>query len=53
MVGFLLLLLVVWIVLSVLGFVIKGLLWLGIIGVVLFVVTALIVAARRRSSIRR
>jgi hypothetical protein len=42
-------LLVIWVVLSVLGFVIKGLLWLGIIGVVLFVVTALVGAARRRS----
>jgi hypothetical protein len=33
------LLLVAWLVLAVLGFVIKGLLWLAIIGVILFVVT--------------
>jgi hypothetical protein len=33
-------LLVVWVVLAVLGFVIKGLVWLAIVGIVLFVATA-------------
>lgn len=33
-------LLVVWLVLAVLGFVVKGLLWLAIVGIVLFVATA-------------
>ena len=33
-------LLVIWLVLSVLGFVIKGLLWLAVVGIILFVVTA-------------
>jgi hypothetical protein len=37
--GLILTLLVVWIILSVLGFVIKGLFWLAIIGVVLFLAT--------------
>jgi hypothetical protein len=37
----LLVLLVIWIGLSVLGFVIKGLFWLAIIGLVLFAATAL------------
>ena len=34
-------LLVVWLVLAVLGFVIKGLFWLAIIGIVLFLATAI------------
>jgi hypothetical protein len=40
MVGLILLLLVAWIVLSVIGLVVKGLIWLFIIGVILFVATA-------------
>ena len=40
MLGFLGLLLVIWLVLVILGAVIKGLLWLLVIGAVLFVVTA-------------
>ena len=40
MLGFLGLLLVVWLVITVLGFVIKGLIWLAIIGLVLFVATS-------------
>jgi hypothetical protein len=40
MVGLILLLLVAWIVLSVLGLVIKGLFWLFVIGVILFLATA-------------
>jgi hypothetical protein len=35
----LLILLVAWVVLSIVGFVFEGLLWLGIIGIVLFVGT--------------
>ena len=38
--GIIVVLLVVWLALSVLGFVIKGLFWLAIIGIVLFVATA-------------
>ncbi|WP_198943109.1 hypothetical protein [Actinophytocola xanthii] len=42
-------LLAAWLILSVVGFAIKGLLWLGLIGVVLFVATAAIGAVRRKS----
>jgi hypothetical protein len=38
-VGLILLLLVVWLVLSILGFVIHGLFWLAVIGIVLFLAT--------------
>lgn len=38
--GIIITLLIVWLVLSILGFVVKGLLWLAIIGLVLFVATA-------------
>ena len=34
-------LLVIWLVLAILGFVIKGLVWLAIIGIVLFIATAI------------
>jgi hypothetical protein len=37
--GLLVFLLVVWLVLAVLGFIIKGLFWLAILGIVLFVAT--------------
>jgi hypothetical protein len=40
-------LLIIWAVLAVLGFAIKSLLWLAIIGIVLFVITALIGFIRR------
>lgn len=40
-------LLVLWAVLSVLGFVIKGLFWLAVIGIVLFVVTGIVGVVRR------
>jgi len=46
-------LIVAWIVVSVIGFAIKGLLWLGIIGVVLFLGTVAIGALRRKSIGRR
>ncbi len=38
--GLIVALLVIWLILSFLGFVVKGLLWLAIIGLVLFVATA-------------
>lgn len=37
----LMLLLIVWVLFAVLGFIIKGLIWLAIIGIILFVVTSL------------
>jgi len=40
-------LLVIWAVLAVVGFAIKGLFWLAIIGLILFVATAIIGAIRR------
>jgi hypothetical protein len=45
----LIVLLIAWLVISVLGFVIKGLIWLAIIGIVLFVVTAIFGALQKRS----
>jgi hypothetical protein len=47
--GFIALLLVIWIALIVIGAVIHGLFWLVIIGVVLFLVTSLVGFVRRRS----
>ncbi len=49
MLGFLGLLLVVWLVITVLGFVIKGLFWLAVIGVVLFVATSALGWTRRNN----
>ena len=40
MLGFLALLLIIWIALVVIGAVVKGLFWLAVIGVVLFLATA-------------
>ncbi|MFT0847765.1 hypothetical protein VR010_08430 [Actinomycetaceae bacterium L2_0104] len=40
MVGFLVTLLVIWVVLSVVGFIVKGLLWLAVLGIALFLLTA-------------
>ena len=40
MIRLILLLLVIWLVLAVIGFVIKGLFWLAVIGVVLFAATS-------------
>lgn len=42
------LLLILWVALSVAGFVIEGLFWLAIIGIVLFVATGLFGALRGR-----
>ncbi len=44
-------LLVLWLVFSVIGFVVKGLFWLAVIGLVLFVVTGLFGANRSRSKV--
>jgi hypothetical protein len=44
--------LIIWVVLVVLGVVVKGLFWLAVIGVVLFLVTAAFGTAKR-SSLRR
>lgn len=49
MLGFLLLLLVIWVALVVIGAVIKGLFWLAVVGVVLFLITAALGWTRRRS----
>lgn len=45
--GLLLFLLVAWIVLSIIGLVVKALFWLFIIGVILFVLTSLFGMSRR------
>jgi hypothetical protein len=47
--GLILGLLVLWLVLVIIGFTIKALLWLAIVGLVLFVVTGLFGAIRGRS----
>lgn len=50
MLGFLLLLLVIWVAVSIAGAVIEGLLWLTVVGVVLFLATAAWGWTRRRTS---
>jgi len=52
MLALVIVLLVIWAVLAILGFVIKGLLWLAIVGLVLFVVTAIVAAIRGRGATR-
>ena len=47
--GLIVALLVLWVVLAVVGFVVKSLLWLAIVGIVLFVATGIFGAMRRRS----
>ncbi len=37
--GLIITLLIIWLVLSILGFVVKGLIWLAVIGLVLFLAT--------------
>lgn len=46
-------LVVIWIVLAIVGFAIKGLLWLGIIGVVLALATIVIGFVRRSASSKK
>lgn len=50
MLGFLLLLLVIWVVVAIAGAVIEGLLWLTVVGIVLFLATAAWGWVRRRTS---
>ena len=45
-------LLVVWIVLAVVGFVVKSLLWLGVVALVLLVITAAYGWVKRKASSR-
>ena len=45
-------LLVLWLILTVVGFAIKGLMWLAIIGIILFAGTAAIGWVRRKASHR-
>jgi len=42
-------LLVVWVVLAVLGFVVKGLFWLAVVGIVLFLATGAYTALKGRT----
>jgi hypothetical protein len=48
--GLVLGLLVLWLILAVVGFAVKSLLWLAIIGLVLFVATGIFGAVRRRAA---
>lgn len=48
--GLIIALLVLWVVIAVIGFAVKSLLWLAIIGIVLFVATGIFGAVRRRGS---
>lgn len=41
-------LLIIWLALSVLGFVLEGLFWLAVIGIILFLLTAVFGAVRGR-----
>ncbi len=47
--GLIVALLVLWVVLAVIGFVVKSLFWLAIIGIVLFIATGAFGAMRRRA----
>jgi len=49
----LIVLLVIWLVLAVVGFAFKGLLWLAIIGIILFAATAIIGLVRRAANRRK
>lgn len=46
-------LLALWLILAVVGFAIKGLVWLAVIGIILFLATAIIGLLRRRTRSRR
>jgi hypothetical protein len=45
-------LLVLWLILAVIGFVVKSLFWLAILGIVLFIATGVFGAMRRRTTVR-
>ena len=49
--GLIITLRLIWLVLSILGFVIKGLLWLAFIGLILFAATAVWGWLKRRTSV--
>lgn len=48
--GFIIFLLLLWVALSILGFVVKGLLWLAFLGLALFAVTAFVGFIKRKAS---
>jgi hypothetical protein len=50
--GLIVALLVLWVVLAVIGFVVKSLFWLAVVGIILFVVTGVFGAMRRRGAAR-
>jgi hypothetical protein len=50
--GLIIALLVLWLIFAVVGFVVKSLLWLAIVGIVLFVVTGVFGAMRGRNRVR-
>ncbi|MBF0671523.1 MULTISPECIES: hypothetical protein [unclassified Salinibacterium] len=52
MLKIILILLAIWIVLSIIGFVVEGLFWLAIIGLVLFAITAIFGGIRGRGRTR-
>ncbi|SFO84203.1 hypothetical protein [Amycolatopsis rubida] len=49
MVVLLIVVLVIWVIVAIVGFAVKGLLWLAIVGIVLFLGTAAIGAVRRKA----
>ncbi len=49
MIALILILLLIWVAFGVVGFVVKGLLWLAFIGIALFIITAVVGAFRGRS----
>lgn len=50
MLSLIVILLIIWVVFAVLGFAIKGLLWLAILGIILFVITAIFGWFRRTTN---
>ncbi len=47
--GLIITLLIIWLVLSILGFVVKGLIWLAVIGLVLFLATGVWAWVKRKA----
>lgn len=50
--GLIIALLVLWVVLAVIGFAVKTLFWLAIVGIILFVITGVFGVMRRRGAAR-
>ena len=48
--GLIIALLIVWLALAIIGFFVKALLWLAIVGIVLFIATAIFGAIRSRTN---